>query len=79
MQHAIQFETVVERGVIRIPDQYIKALPAAVRVTLAPAGDPRIKRGSKSQAGALSVGDFSALKIDTRGFRFDREEANERR
>jgi len=34
---------------------------------------------SKTKAGALSASSFMALRIDTRGFKFDREEANERR
>jgi len=78
MEQSIQFETVIESGVIRIPEQYIKAIPAAVKVTLAPASEPRIKMGAKSKAGALSPGDLSALNINTEGWRFNREEANER-
>ena len=34
---------------------------------------------SKTKVGALSASSFMALRIDTRGFKFDREEANERR
>ena len=33
---------------------------------------------SKTKAGALLTSSFTALRIDTRGFKFDREEANER-
>lgn len=79
MQHAIQFETIVKSGIIRIPEQYIKALPSAVKVTLAPISELRIKIGAKSKAGALSPSDFSALKINTQNFKFNRAEANERR
>ena len=32
----------------------------------------------KTKAGALTTNSFTALRIDTRGFKFDREEANER-
>jgi hypothetical protein len=32
-----------------------------------------------ARAGTLSPDDFTELKIDTRNFKFDREEANERR
>jgi hypothetical protein len=79
MQQTIQFETVVESGVIRIPKQYVHTIPAAVKVTLAPVSGPRVMIGKKSSAGALSSDDFSALAIDTRGWAFDREDANERR
>ena len=78
MQQAIQFETIIERGIIRIPEEYLKAISAAVKVTLAPLNESRIKMGAKSKAGMLSSEDFCALKIDTRNWKFDREEANER-
>ena len=79
MRQAIQFETVVESGIIRIPEQYIKIVPANVKVTLAPANRSRITESTKAFAGVLSKDDFSALEIDTRGWKFNREEANERR
>jgi len=79
MRQAIQFDTVVERGIIRIPEQYIQELPSTVKVTVAPLNEPIIKIGAKSGAGMLSVDDFSALKIDTSNWKFNREEANERR
>jgi hypothetical protein len=78
VMQAIHFETVVESGIIRIPEQYIGAVPAAVKVTLIPVSEPRIKAGKKAGAGALSPGDFSALKIDTQNWMFSRDEANER-
>ena len=79
MQQVIQFETIVERGIIRIPDQYITSFPSAVKVTVAPVNKPSIKIGAKSKAGEIDSADFSALKIDTMSWRFNREEANERR
>jgi hypothetical protein len=79
MQQAIQFETVIKSGIIHIPEQYVNTIPVAVRVTLAPVSESRVKMGVKSKAGALSSDDFSALKIDTKAWKFDREEANERR
>ena len=79
MRQAIQFKTVIESGIIRIPEQYITTLPAAVKVTLAPVNSSRTIMGAKSKAGALSADDFSALRIDTRDWKFNREEANERR
>jgi len=78
MRQAIQFETTIDRGFIRIPEQYVKTVPATVKVTLAPVSWPRVKEAAKSKAGALLPDDYSALKIDTQNFCFDREEANER-
>jgi hypothetical protein len=77
--NAIQFETEVVGNTIRIPDQYTKEVPLTVKVTLVPATGSKIKYGTKSKAGMLPLGYFSAAKIDTRGFKFDREDANERR
>jgi hypothetical protein len=79
MHGSIQFETIVESGLIRIPKHYIETIPAAVKVTLAPINEPRVRPGAKSGAGTLSFDDFSAFKIDTRAWKFNREEANERR
>ena len=79
MEQAIHFETIIECGTIRIPEQYIKKIPASVMVTLAPLKESRIKVGSKSKVDTLSASDFSVLKIDTREWKFSREEANERR
>lgn len=79
MEQAIQFESVVESGTIRIPEQYSKNVPTVVMVTLAPVKSPMIKMATKSKANTISLGDFSALQINTGGWKFDREEANERR
>jgi len=78
MQQAIQFETIVERGIIHIPDQYVNVVPTAVNVTVTPVSTPSIRSGEKSKAGMLSSVDFSVLKIDTKNWSFNREEANER-
>jgi len=78
MTEAIQFETIVDRGLIRIPEHLVKTVPVSVKVTLTPMGDPHIKAGVKSKAGELSSDDFAALSIDTGNWTFDREEANER-
>ena len=75
---AIQFETIVIGNTIRIPDQFATVVPKTVKVTLMPASESKIKFGTKSKAGMLSEEDFVALKIDTLGFKFNREEANER-
>jgi hypothetical protein len=79
MQQTIQFETIIKRGIINIPEQYIAKIPTTAKVTVAPVSEPSIRIGVKSKAGVLSDSDFSALKIDTTNWRFNREEANERR
>jgi hypothetical protein len=75
---AIQFETVVIGNTIRIPAQYTNEVPVAVKVTLVPATESKVRYGSKAKAGALPQGYFTAARIDTRSFKFDREGANER-
>ena len=75
---AIQFETVVVDNMIRIPDQYTAEVPSSVRVTIMPAAESKIRFSPKSKAGKLPADAFTALKLDTRGYKFNREEANER-
>ena len=74
----IQFETVIESGIIRVPEQYTNLIPTVVKVTLVPVSEPSIRIGTKSKASALSNKDFCALKINTKNWKFNREEANER-
>ena len=67
-------DTIVEEGIIRIPEEYAKSISSdTVSVTLMPVNT---KIHSKRKRGKVSSGDFSALKIDTRNWSFDREEAN---
>ena len=77
----IQFESRVEGNVIRIPDQYMDKIPDMITVSLVEVEEPQVKpdRNCRYEAGALLPDDFTALKLDTRNFKFDREEANERR
>ena len=73
----IQFESVVEGNVIRIPEEYVNAIHSGTKVTVR-SNNPKRLQNCRAEAGALLPDDFTALKIDTRGFKFDREEANER-
>jgi len=73
----IQFDSVVNDGVIRIPEQYKNLLMQGIHVTVF--AHPAIEIVDKTKAGSLSEDDFSEMKLDTRGWKFDREEANERR
>ena len=74
----IQFESVVEDNLIRIPEQYIDQIPARVAVTLVDVEKPRFKPKTKKEKPS-SIEEFSELKLDISNWKFDREEANERR
>ena len=75
----IQFETTVVDNLIRIPEEYLNAIHSGTKVTVRSNNNQKRIRNCRAEAGALLPDDFSALRIDTRGFKFDREEANERR
>ena len=74
----IQFESVVEGNLIRIPEQYIGQIPAVVAVTLMDVEKPRLRPKTKKEKPS-SIEEFSDLKLDTSNWKFNREEANERR
>jgi hypothetical protein len=75
----IQFESVVENNIIRIPEEYLEVVSPGTKVTVRSDDNPTHSANRRAEAGALLPDDFTVLKIDTRGFKFDREEANERR
>ena len=60
-----QFEATIEDNVIRIPEKYQQGLPQEVQVVLLP------RQEKKKRV-------FAEPKFDTRGWKFDREEANAR-
>ena len=68
----IQFESVVEGNLIRIPEEYVNTIHSGTKVTV------RL-RNCRADAGNLLPDDFTDLRLDTRDFKFNREEANERR
>ena len=78
--NTIQFETIVNNDVIQIPDRYRDKIRSGVKVKVFTAvpDDNAFSYNPKAKAGALSENDFIALQIDTRSFKFNREEANER-
>jgi hypothetical protein len=61
------FDAIIEDGLIRVPNQYMRNLGSDVKVIILTEGD---KRAVKKQ--------FSAIKLKTKNFTFDREMANER-
>lgn len=67
---AIEFVTTKEKGMIKIPKEYLDLLNNEFRVIILV--DPiKKKKQTKKKL-------FSSVKIDTKGFKFNRDEANER-
>ena len=71
--HAVEFESQVEGGMIRIPERYKSAIGSRVKVIVLTDEHSAAKRGR------FGPEDFTELRLSTRGWKFDREEANERR
>jgi hypothetical protein len=65
---AYEFHTTAQNGFIKIPDEYVRKIPTAVKVIVL--ADDKPKTGKRSL--------FPDFGIDTTGFVFDRDEANER-
>lgn len=65
---AVEFDAKIDSGVIRIPDKYIKRLGNKVKVIIltGETGEEKERLG------------FDSVSIKTKGFKFDREAANER-
>ena len=69
-EYSTEFISAVEdNGTIRVPEQYLHDISSPVRVIVFT--DDEIQGGNEKKR-------FSAMKIKTKGFRFDRNEANER-
>jgi hypothetical protein len=65
---AYEFSSVIENeGVIHIPKQYLEKVSSPVKIILL-SNEEGLKNGDKR---------FSAIKLKTKGFKFDREAANE--
>jgi len=75
---AIEFQSVVEGDTIRVPEQYKQFLTKIVKVTIVPLYEGKIQYAPRGGAGQLTLDDISDPKIDTAGWKFDREEANAR-
>lgn len=66
---AIAFEAIAQNGAISIPEQYRQLFPETVRVLV------HVERLTRNEKTGPS---FKAVTIRTKGFTFNREEANER-
>lgn len=65
---AYEFQAITQNGFIRIPDEYVEKMPPTVKVIVL--AQEKLKIEKRSQ--------FPDFEIDTTGFTFDREAANER-
>jgi len=78
MNQLIQFRCRINNGLIRIPEIYLTDIPAIVEVTLSPIPEPRPAFKARTKGKPKTIDEFPAL-LNTQGWKFDREEANERR
>jgi hypothetical protein len=67
---ACEFTSVIDNGVIRLPEQYRNTVPSAVKIIML-FDDTKVSVTTPKKK-------FSAIKLKTKGFKFDREAANER-
>jgi hypothetical protein len=65
---AYEFDTTANNGFIKIPDAFIKKIPSDVRVIILAEKKPVVQKKNL----------FPDFALDTTGYTFDREEANER-
>jgi hypothetical protein len=66
---AYEFSSIIEdNGIIHIPSQYLQNISSPVKVILLTSDENKIKEKKN----------FGAIKLRTKGFKFDRDIANER-
>ena len=66
---AVEFESIIDDGIIRIPDEIKNQVGKQVKVILISKDAVKFQKKAKT---------FSAISINTKGFVFDRDEANVR-
>ncbi|MCL2385948.1 MAG: hypothetical protein FWC89_00210 [Defluviitaleaceae bacterium] len=64
---AFEFKTTTQDGIIRIPDRYVQKIPQKIKVIVL------VEKTEKEKQPP-----FPYFAVDTTGYVFDREEANER-
>ena len=65
--YAVEFDAKINEGAIKIPNKYVNRLGEKVKVI--------ILSGEEEKNSVFS---FDSVRINTKGFKFDREVANER-
>ena len=76
----IEFQSEIDDFSILIPEQFRSYLTKFVKVTivpLVPLNESKIQYAPRGGAGMLTQEDISYPKIDTTGWKFNREEAHE--
>ena len=69
IMQAYEFSSEIEeRGIIQIPERYLQNIASPVRIILL----------TNEKAPAVGEKCFSAMKLKRKGFKFDRDAANER-
>ena len=66
--YAIEFQSTIDKGVIQIPTQYIDKINNKVKVIVLSEEKKKTKKNNR----------FNIVEIDTKNFKFNREEANAR-
>ena len=68
--YAIEFKSKIDNGVINIPEEYMEETKKMVHAKVIILSERRAEKRKKAK--------FNAISINTKGFKFDREEANAR-
>jgi len=68
MLQTYTFDSIIQNGIIPIPEEYRDIAAGEVKITIQ----------KEEQAFPISRKTFNAIELDTRGFTFNREEANAR-
>ncbi|MDR3243634.1 MAG: hypothetical protein LBT79_02670 [Elusimicrobiota bacterium] len=68
---AIRFQAEIKNGIIEIPKQYVGQIAALATVSVMPNTQKPKRR--------YIDGTFTVMKTDVKNYKFNREEANERR
>ena len=74
MQEAILFNSVIEDNIIRIPETYKDFFKRGTLVAV-----EILEAAPVNADKTLTSDNFSAMKLDTKNWKFNRDEANERR
>jgi len=78
MQQLIQFKGKIDNGLIHVPEIYLKDIPAMVEITITPIQKSRPAYKARLKDKPASIDEFPML-LNTSVWKFNREEANERR
>ena len=73
---SIEFESEIKEGIITVPKQYAQFFKGIVRIIIMPANNDKIRLAP--EPGPVTAAEFTPT-INTEGWKFNREEANERR